>query len=41
MFSVGPFQRRKAPEVLKAALALKTPYVDVCVRAWFVLIPTD
>lgn len=26
----GPFQRRKAPEVLKAALQLRTPYVDVC-----------
>jgi hypothetical protein len=30
----GPFQRRKAPEVLKAALALKTHYLDVCVRGF-------
>lgn len=27
---IGPFQRRKEPEVLKAALQLKIPYVDVC-----------
>ncbi len=28
--TAGPFQRRQAPEVLKAALALKIPYCDVC-----------
>ncbi|TFJ87851.1 hypothetical protein NSK_001198 [Nannochloropsis salina CCMP1776] len=28
--TAGPFQRRTAPEVLKAALILKVPYVDVC-----------
>lgn len=28
--TAGPFQRRKAPHVLKAALALCVPYVDVC-----------
>ncbi len=28
--TAGPFQRRKNPEVLKAALLLKVPYVDVC-----------
>lgn len=30
LHTAGPFQRRKAPEVLKAALLLKCPYVDVC-----------
>lgn len=28
--TAGPFQQRKSPEVLKAALQLKCPYVDVC-----------